>query len=610
MLRLSLVAVCASVLLAQDGAHIYQTRCAACHDAPVGRIPPANALRAMSSSAILNSLDNGAMKTQAASLTEAERKAVADYLAAGASAKPASAGTGSCANQGVSSELQSSAAWSSWGANPANTRFQNGDAAGISPEQVPRLKLKWAFGLGEGTAERSQPAVAMGRVFVGSAAGKVYSLDAQTGCIHWVFRADSAVRSGIVVGNIGVEKKPAVFFGEGGNLYALDADTGHLLWKIRPDSHFAAIITAAPQFHNGVLYVAVSSFEEAVAASPKYECCTFRGSVAALDAATGAQIWKTYTIAAAAQVTQTEKSGSKVLGPSGAAVWSTPTFDEKRDAVYVSTGDNYSDPATTTSDAVLALDAKTGKLLWSQQATPGDIYNIGCETPAKANCAHSKGPDFDFGQPPMLVSLGNGRRALIIGQKSGLAHAFDPDSAGKPLWSKRIGQGGSLGGIQWGSAADDGRAYVALSDVRLHAVADSSVPQGYRLDLDPEHGGGLFALNVATGEIVWNAKPSACGDRKNCSPAQSAAVSAMPGAVFSGSLDGHLRAYASDTGAILWDADTEHEYHTVNGLTAHGGSLDVTGPVIAGGLLYVTSGYGQWGGVPGNVLLAYSVDGR
>ena len=319
---------------------------------------------------------------------------------------------------------------------------------------------------------------------------------------------------------------------------------------------------------------------------------------------------KTYTIVDPAQATSADKDKASSYGPSGAAVWSTPTFDRERDRLYVATGDNYSDPATPTSDAVLALDARTGKILWLRQATSGDTYNIGCDLPVKSNCPESKGRDFDFGQPPILVSLGDGHRALVIGQKSGFVHAFNPDEDGKPLWTRRIAEGGPLGGIQWGSAADHDHVYVAVSDVRLKPVADSSVPQGYRLDLDSKQGGGLFSLNAATGDVVWRAKPPACGDRKKCSPAQSAAVSAIPGVVFSGSMDAHLRAYSAETGDVLWDVDTAREYDTVNGQKANGGSLDVTGPVIAGGAVYVMSGFGQWGGVPGNVLLAYSVDGR
>jgi polyvinyl alcohol dehydrogenase (cytochrome) len=292
-------------------------------------------------------------------------------------------------------------------------------------------------------------------------------------------------------------------------------------------------------------------------------------------------------------------------------VWSAPTFDEKRDVLYVATGDNYSDPPTATSDAVLALDRKSGKLLWSKQLTSRDVYNTGCDTPRQTNCPDTPGPDADFGQPPILVSLGNGRRALVIGQKSGMAHGLDPDKQGEVLWQTRVGKGGKLGGSQWGSAADGENMYIAVSDLEFSGMTpDSSSPQGFRVDLAPDKGGGLFALRLATGAQAWSTKPVLCGDRKRCSPAQSAAVTALPGVVFSGSVDGHLRAYSSTDGKVVWDVDTVREYQTVNGLKANGGSLDGPGPVIAGGMLYVNSGYGQWGGMPGNVLLAFSVNGK
>jgi polyvinyl alcohol dehydrogenase (cytochrome) len=348
---------------------------------------------------------------------------------------------------------------------------------------------------------------------------------------------------------------------------------------------------------------------------PTAECCTFRGSVVALDAATGKQIWKTYTVAEVPKPTTKTKSGIQRWGPSGAGVWSTPTIDEKRDAIYVATGDNYSDPPTATSDAVLALERATGKLLWSRQMTAGDAYTVDCDRTVKTNCPDSNGPDVDFGQPPILVSLPNGKRALVIGQKSGVAHAIDPDRQGEVLWHRRLGKGGALGGIQWGSAADSDRMYVALSDIVFHAVANPNAPDGVTMELDPAKGGGLFALRLQTGEQVWNAVPPGCGasaggTRPKCSPAQSGAVTAIPGVVFSGSVDGHLRAYRSDTGEVIWDFDTAREYDAVNGGKARGGSLDGGGPAVAGGMVYVNSGYGNYGGMPGNVLLAFSVDGK
>jgi polyvinyl alcohol dehydrogenase (cytochrome) len=299
-------------------------------------------------------------------------------------------------------------------------------------------------------------------------------------------------------------------------------------------------------------------------------------------------------------------------GPSGAGVWSSPTIDEQLDALYVATGDNYSDPPTDTSDAILAMDLQTGALLWSKQLTENDAFNNGCTAPPATNCPEAKGPDFDFGQPPILVSLGGRQRALVIGQKSGMVHALDPDRKGAILWQARAGQGGALGGSQWGSAADASKVYVAISDVGLGAVPDPKLPQGFRITLDPKKGGGLYALELRTGKIAWSAKPrfSCAEGNTSCSPAQSAAVTAVPGVIFSGALDGHLRAYSASTGEILWDTDTAFEFETVNGPPAHGGSLDAAGPAVVNGMVFVNSGYNQFGGMPGNVLLAFSVDGK
>jgi polyvinyl alcohol dehydrogenase (cytochrome) len=244
--------------------------------------------------------------------------------------------------------------------------------------------------------------------------------------------------------------------------------------------------------------------------------------------------------------------------------------------------------------------------------TTDDAFNNACSIPGSPNCPPPAGRDFDFGQPPILVSLANGRRALVIGQKSGMAYALDPDKQGEVLWRTRVGAGGPLGGVQWGSASDGRNMYVAVSDIGFKGIAaDKTSPQGFRLLLNPTQGGGLFALNLGTGEKVWSAEPAiVCGDRAGCSPAQSQAVSAIPGVAFSGSMDGHIRAYSASDGKVLWDADTAHDFTTVNGQPAHGGSLDGPGPVIAGGMLFVSSGYGQFGGAPGNVLLAFSVGGR
>jgi polyvinyl alcohol dehydrogenase (cytochrome) len=234
-----------------------------------------------------------------------------------------------------------------------------------------------------------------------------------------------------------------------------------------------------------------------------------------------------------------------------------------------------------------------------------DAYVSACRLADKTNCPTSNGPDFDFSSSPILVTLADGRRVLVAGHKSGIVYAVDPDRNGEILWGTRVGEGGTMGGVQWGQAVDGRNIYVANSDIGRIMLTYTTFT-----DADPKRGGGMFALDLATGKQVWHTPPGTCGDRPRCSPAQSGAVSAIPGVAFSGSVDGHLRAYAAGDGKIVWDVDTAREYESVNGVEAWGGSLDGAGPAIAGGMLYVNSGYTLGGGMSGNVLLAFSVDGK
>ncbi|HUB83146.1 MAG TPA: PQQ-binding-like beta-propeller repeat protein [Bryobacteraceae bacterium] len=602
-----LLALIPSVLPAQDGAAIYKERCASCHDAPAGHTPPISAIKQMSGEAIYASLTSGVMKSRAEGLSTAGVMALIGYIAPTGGAQPASTKP-TCQTPAAFHPGGESPQWNGWSPSLTNSRFQDKAAAGLDAVAVPRLKLKWAFNLGDVTIARGQPVVIGGRVFVTSQAGAVYALDAESGCTRWVANPGGAIRAGVAFGDAG--GKPAVFFGVGPNVYALNADTGDRIWITKATDHFSAMATATPRYYKGVIYQPYSSFEEAMGPAPNFQCCTFRGSVVALDAATGEKLWQTFTIAGPAQPTHKNSAQKQMYGPSGAGVWSTPTIDEQRGVLYVATGDNYSDPPTDTSDAVLAMDLKTGELLWSKQMTQGDAYNNACGS-GGPNCPDSKGPDYDFGQPPILVELGGGKRALVIGQKSGMVHALDPDQKGKLLWQTRVGQGGPLGGSQWGSAADSQRIYVAVSDIGLGGAPDPKSPGGFRIVLDPKKGGGLYALDLQTGKVDWSAKGIPCGPtRTDCSPAQSAAVTAIPGVVFSGAMDGHLRAYSASTGEVLWDFDTEREFTTVNGKPAHGGSIDAAGPAVVSGIVFVNSGYNQFGGAPGNVFLAFSVDGK
>ncbi len=581
----------AAPLSAQDGASLYQQHCASCHDSPTGRIPPLSTLKTLSISTIRAALENGKMQPQAAALSAAERDRLARFLG---KAPAASQSLRFCQD---TPSPPFHAEWNGWSPGLRNERLQPNP--GFAPADIPKLKLKWAFSLGDGLLARSQPTLAAGKLFIGAQSGAVFALHPSSGCVHWTFSASSQVRSGLVLAN-GV-----LFFGDGkANVYALDASTGQQLWKVQADPHPMANVTGTVQHHNQVLYVPIASSEEVAGGQPKYPCCTFRGSLVALDAKTGKQLWKTYTITEMPQPTKRNSLGTQLHGPSGAGVWSSPTIDTKSNRIYIATGDNYSEPASAHSDAVLALDLPTGRILWSRQFTPNDVFVVGCGTPGNPNCPETPGPDHDIGQSPILVDLPGSKRVLVVGQKSGVVHALDPDAQGKILWQTRVGAGGVLGGIQWGSAADREKMYVAVADIGFTRIAGRS-------RLHPAQGGGLFALQLATGEKIWAAPPAACPENKpGCSPGHSAAVTATPAAVFAGSLDGHLRAFSTANGKVLWDFDTARDFETVNGAPAKGGSIDGPGPVIAGGMVFTNSGYGIFGGMPGNVLLAFSVDGN
>ena len=596
---------------APDGAMLYQRNCGTCHDTGANRAPARDVLKSLSAERVLAAMETGAMVTMANNRTAEERRAIAEFVSGKSLSTPfvsAPSPKAMCSAKGGNNERfnpASGARWSGWGMNPSNTRFQS--SPGLSAADVPRLKLKWAFAFPGDLQSYSQATLAGGRLFVGSWGGKVYSLDAATGCVHWFFEAQRGVRAAISLGRIQTPAGPrdAAFIGDtGANVYAVEASTGELLWQTKIDDFAVARINGSPTLHNGKLYVPVASGEEGAAATPTYECCRFRGSMVALDATNGKQIWKTYTIEEPKPTTK-NAVGTQLWGPSGAPIWATPAIDPQRNALYITTGNNYSDPPSSMSDAFLAMDLDSGKILWSKQMTPADAYTAACRLPDKTNCAQSNGPDFDFGASPILVTLPNGRRAVIAGQKSGVVHAIDPDKQGEVIWQTRVGKGGTMGGVQWGSAADRTNVYVANSDIgRIMLNYSNST------DADPKQGGGMFALRLTDGERVWYTPPPGCGERKRCSPAQSAAVSAIPGVAFSGSVDGHIRAYSTTDGKIIWDYDTVRTYDAINGVEARGGSLDGPGPAIGGGMVYVNSGYPTAGGTPGNVLLAFSVDGK
>jgi polyvinyl alcohol dehydrogenase (cytochrome) len=574
------------------GIFLFTGRCASCHDAGQDGAPDRNALNRRTPEEVLASMTIGTMSRYAVGLTEYEKRVVAVYVGGRPLGSAASGDAASMKNHCASAPpLRPSArgSWNGWGLDSDNSRFQ--PAPGLSPDDVPKLILKWAFGFPSGNSAYAQPTVVGNRVFVGADTGFVYSLDAATGCVYWSFRAAAGVRTAVSIGEGRGAHRFLGYFGDvKGNVYALDAETGAQVWKERIETHPVARVTGAPVLAAGRLYVPMSSLEESGAGNPSYPCCTFRGGVIAYDALTGRRLWKSYTIQQEPVPLRKTSQGTQLWGPAGAGVWSSPTVDLKRRAVYVATGNGYTQPAAEASDALVAFDLDTGARRWTKQVMANDAYVRDCPGRYRPNvptenksetCPDDLGPDMDFGNAPILRSLPNGRSLIVIGQKDGHAWALDPDEQGAVVWSRQVGLGIDSGGgaIMWGSAADDRLAYFP--------IVRSSQPLG------------LAALGLENGELAWRAVPPVGG---------AAPPTVVPGVVFFGSIEGVVYAYSTADGKALWQYDTAHSFETVNGVPATGGTINSAGPIVAGGILLVPSGYSDLGaGVRGNVLLAFGV---
>lgn len=513
-----------------------------------------------------------------------------------------------CLGEAAARDPHAPVVLSGWGFDAANTRAVPETAQGIGPRDWPHLTVQWAFRFPWWTNKaRSQPAVTADTIYVGSQRGWVYALNRWVGCVRWKTFVGAEVRTGMVLGGAGPGGERLLFFGDfNGNVHALDAGTGARRWKVAADTHRLATVTGTPALHAGRLYVPVSSIEVAVPALPVYPCCTFRGSVHAFDAATGASLWQTFTTEPS---TPRDRNALFIRrwGPSGAPIWSAPTIDVARKRLYVGTGENYSQPTNTLSDAILALDLEDGRILWSRQFTARDAWNMSCILPGGVNCPENAGRDLDFGASPVLARGADGRDVLVAGQKSGVVYGIDPED-GVVRWSRRLGRGGPLGGVHWGLAARDGRVFVPISDY-LKPIPGLKAPQPEDPALPKAP--GLYALDAATGRVLWAApvRP-VCPDAEQCYPGLSAAVTAMSEGIVAATLDGRVQVYDSDTGELLWERPTARGFRAVDGRLAHGGAIDAGGAIVAGSQLIVNSGYGLFSQAPGNVLLVYGAPNR
>ncbi|WP_293370336.1 PQQ-binding-like beta-propeller repeat protein [Phenylobacterium sp.] len=576
------------------GENLYKSKCASCHDTPSGRIPPKAAIAQNTPTFIVSALVEGVMRPMAFGMAPHDIASVAAYLSA---RKDGGLGAGvleapACTDKPGAFTL-AGPAWNGWGNGETQGRFQ--PKPGLSAAEVPRLKLKWA--LAYAGTRNGQATVAGGRLFLASSSGAVYALNPQIGCAYWRFDVPGGSRSSVTVGKLANGRYAAFLTGwTERTAYALDAETGALIWKTRVDNQNEVQMTGSPVLHAGRLYIPVSSAEEAIAIDDKYECCKFRGAVVAVDAASGKVAWETF-MGPEPKPFKKNPKGVQMYGPAGAAIWGSPTIDARRGLLYVTTGDSYTDLAMDKAEAVVALDLKSGAIRWANQLTKGDNYIIGCYGPTpRANCPSPSGPDYDFGVAPVLHTLQNGKQLILVGQKSSQVYALDPDAKGKVVWAHRLSVGGPLGGVEFGPAADRANYYVGISDIYVK---------------DPKP--GLYAFRIADGELLWSApSPSVACAWKNpyCTGAISQAVTAMPGIVFAGAMNGHFRAYDSQTGRVVWDVDTAAPMSSVSGKETKGGVMDGAGATVAGGAVYVTSGYQGRSGASGMVLMAFSVDGR
>jgi polyvinyl alcohol dehydrogenase (cytochrome) len=575
---------------ADSGFGTFQTRCMTCHGKPnMERAPSPAALREFPPEKILDILNTSATH-QAMNLTGDQKRRAAEAigyrLVGSAVSGDAKTMPNRCATSSPMADPAAGPAWNGWGVDISNTRFQPAKAAGLTADQLPRLKLKWAFGFPGGASAYGQPTVVSGRVFVGADTGWVYSLDAASGCVYWSFMTKASMRNAITIAPVkgrGPVRYGAFFGDLKNNVYGLDAQNGQLLWTTKVDDNYTARVTGAPTVYDGRLYIGTAKWEANTARDLNYPCCTARGSVTSLDVNTGKPYWKHYVIEEEPKPTRKNSIGTQLYGPSGGSVWTAPTIDPKRGVIYVGSGEATSEPAADTSDSILALDIKTGKLVWHYQAFKDDAYILGCSGSTKTeNCPDRVGPDYDFGNSPILKTLPNGKRLLIAGMKEGTIIAVDPDQKGALVWKVNVSSN-PLSGIVWGGAADDQNVYYGLT------------------------GGGMAAVQLATGEKVWFS-PLSAADGRNARSGNGAATSAIPGAAFVGGKDGILHAVSTKDGRNLWEFDTAREFPTVNRVAAHGGSMIAPGATVAGGMVFVGSGYGVFGDRPGNVLLALSVE--
>ena len=584
--------------LAQDGEALYTQYCASCHAAPTDlRTPPRSALGGFSANSVYHALTQGLMQAQGAALSDEQKITLAQYLTRGTYKPEGIERLAQCTAPIPNLQIGATGTWSGWGNGDRNARHQTNRDSAINASNVADLELAWVFGFEDGSNARAQPSVVSGVMFMGSNSGNVYALDLASGCAYWTFLATTEVRGSLSIVHSEVLDKVLVVGADASNrVFVLDASTGARVWHADVDSNPYARSTGSPIVSGDLVFVPVSSAEVVVAANPAHECCSFRGNVAAFDLNTGEKRWHTYIMEEAKEV-GLNSAGKRVFAPSGAPIWDAPTVDAKRRRVYVGTGQNYSRPASNSSDSVIAFNMDSGAIEWIMQTTGNDAFTMACTAAVGHPNCPDPGPDLDIGASVLSVTLSTGKDILVAGTKGGVVFALDPDAEGKVLWQTRVGRGGALGGVHWGMSFAGDIAFVPVSD------------RATGLEGEEGRQPGLHAIDMKTGESVWYSEAlqrCEASDRA-CLDVYSAPPSSTADLVVAGALNGHLFAHDQASGAVLWEYDTVQDFSSVNEVPAKGGAIDSAGPVFSGDYMIVNSGYATFGQLPGNALLVFKL---
>lgn len=498
-----------------------------------------------------------------------------------------------------------------FGLNEHNTRNQR---SGIHAGNVRKLEVALTHVAPNYIGKRGAVAVTEQTVYL-TEGPYVIARNRVSGCEYWRYAASQALIdavgfTGEVMHSSSVkylppkDGKPAlIFMGDVvGTVYALNAQTGVPVWGASMATSYPYhMITGGMQVHEGTLFVPVSSREVSAIVSESLTqgkvCCTTHGLLQAVDAYTGQIKWTYHTTGPAALDATTQ-----LMAPSGASVWGTPMVDAERKQVLIGTGQNFSRPTTSTSDAIIALDMGTGAVKWSFQANLNDAYNVACDAPPGYDIACpaplEANKDFDFGAPPILapMPLSWGGKAVIAGSKNGVVYSLNPET-GRVNWVRRLGVGGSLGGVHWGMAVDKFRVYVGITDLMGDKAKRIEEFQGGVTKGRLSEGAqpGLYSLDLWTGRVMWKKTFKHTYEGAEYDDLFSAGLSVTNDVLFAGSLNGKVRALHTLTGLELWSFDTAIAVTDVDGETGKGGTIDSVGPIPAGNELYLNSGYGTFG---------------